>query len=120
MINSLRDQAGQVQHRGSAHAGADVGRARGQITELRIVGEIEFALERAVDFIDQLERALQLQTGADRLHAQMIFFVDHDAERLPAIHDNGAADTFGRMLATNEMTFDQDLFFGRGKILQHL
>ena len=48
----------------------------------------------------------------------MIFFVDHDAERLPAIHDDGAADAFGGMLATNQMPLDQHLFFDRGKVLQ--
>ena len=52
----------------------------------------------------------QLQAGADRLHAQMIFFIDHDAERLPPIHDNRAADTLGRVLATDEMALDQHLF----------
>ena len=80
LIISLKTRPGQMQHGRGAHAGADVGRTGGQITELRVVSEIEFALERAVDFVDQLERVLQLQAGADRLHAQMILLVDHDAQ----------------------------------------
>jgi len=33
----------------------------------------------------------------------MIFLVDHDAERLPAIHDDCAACTFGGVLAADQM-----------------
>ena len=50
----------------------------------------------------------------------MIFLVDHDAQRLPAIHDHGAADTFGRVLATDQMALDQHLLLQRRKILQQL
>ena len=56
-----QNEAGQMQHGRGAHAGADIGRAGGQIAELRVVGEIELRLERAVDFVDELEGALQLQ-----------------------------------------------------------
>ena len=91
-----------------------------EIAELLIVGEVEFAFERAVHFVDQLEGAFQLQAGADRLHAQMILLVDHDAERLLAIHDHRAADALGGVLAADEMALDEHLFFERGKILQQL
>ena len=113
-----QDQTGQMQHGGRAHAGADVRRARGQITEPLIVSEFEFALQRGVDLVEKLERLFQLQTRAHRLHSQMIFFVDHDAERLAAIHDHRAARALCRMLATNEMSLDQNLFFQRGQVLQ--
>jgi hypothetical protein len=43
-------------------SGADVRRARGEIAKPRIVSEIEFALERAVDLVDELEGVLQLQS----------------------------------------------------------
>src|SRR4051812_9586422 len=102
-----------MQHRGSAHTCAHIRGASSQITELWVIGEIEFALEGAVNFINQFESSLQLQAGADRLHTQVIFLIDHDAERLPAIHDNGAANTFGSMLAANQMALDQNLFFSR-------
>ena len=113
-----QDKAGQMEHGGGAHAGADIRRASGQITEPRVVGEIEFRLERAVHFIDELERALQLQTRADRLHPQVIFLVDHDAQRLPAIHDHGAAHALRRMFAADEVALDQYLLLQRGKVLQ--
>ena len=50
----------------------------------------------------------------------MIFLVNHDAERLLAIHDHRAANAFGGVLATDEMALDQHLFFERGKILKQL
>ena len=83
-----------------------------------IVRDVEFALECAIDFIDELERTLELQPRTDRLHAQVIFLVKHDAEGLLAIHDYRAAKAFGRVFATDEMAFNQDLFFQSGKILQ--
>ena len=49
----------------------------------------------------------------------MILLVDHDAERLPPIHDDGAADALRRVLATDQMPLDQHLLFQRGQILQH-
>ena len=48
----------------------------------------------------------------------MIFLVDHDAERLPAIHDDCAACTFGGVLAADQMPLDQHLFLQSGKVLQ--
>ncbi len=113
-----QDKTGKMQHGRGPHAGADVGRAGGQITEPRVVGEIELRLERAVDLVDELERALQLETGANRLHPQVVFLVHHDAQRLAAIHDDRAAHTLRRMLAADEMPLDQDLFFQRRKVLQ--
>src|ERR1700730_17098603 len=107
-----------MKHGGGAHAGADVRRTRRQITEPRVVGEIELRFERAVYFVDELERALQLQTGPDRLHPQMIFFIHHDAQGLAAIHDDRAADTLRGVLAADEMALDEDLLLEGRKVLQ--
>jgi hypothetical protein len=109
-----------MQHRGSAHPGAHIRRARGQISETLIVGELQFIFEGAVDFIDKLECLFQLQTGSDRLHAQVVLFIDHNAEGLPAIHHDRAAGALGSVLATDQMAFDKDLLLERGKILQSL
>ena len=48
----------------------------------------------------------------------MIFLVDHDAERLPAIHDHCAACAFGGVLPADQMPLDQHLLFQGGKILE--
>ena len=47
-----------MQHRRSAHPGADIRRAGGEVTELLVVGDVELALEDAIDFVDELEGAL--------------------------------------------------------------
>jgi hypothetical protein len=107
-----------MKHRGGPHAGADVRRASRQITEPRVIGEIQFSFQRAVHFIDQLKCALQLQAGANRLHPQMVFLVDHDAQGLPAVHDHRAPDALRRMLAADQMALDQHLLFQCGKVLQ--
>jgi len=78
----------------------------GQITKALVVGKFELVLERGVDFIEKFEGLFQLQTRAHRLHPEMIFLVDHDAERLPPIHDHCAAGAFGRVLAADQMALD--------------
>ena len=98
-----------MQHRGRAHSSTDVRRACGQISKPRIEGEVQFAFERAIDFIDEFECLFQLQAGTNRLHPQMIFLVDHDAKSLPPIHDDCAAGALGGVLATDQMAFHQDL-----------
>jgi hypothetical protein len=107
-----------MQHRRSAHSRSHIGRASGQISELRVVGKIEFAFERAVHFVHQFECLPQLQTAPDGLHPQMVLFINHHAEGLLAIHDNSAAYTFGRMFATNEMAFYQHLLFESRQVLE--
>src|SRR6476469_9681877 len=109
-----------MEHCRSAHASADVCRASRKIPETLIVGDVEFAFESAVNFVDQFERAFQLQSRANRLHPEMIFLVDHDAKRLLAIHDDRTATAFGGVLPTDEMALDEHLFFKRRKILKQL
>src|SRR4051794_976519 len=48
----------------------------------------------------------------------MVLFVDHDAERLPAVHHHRAADALRRVLAADQMPLHQHLFLERGEILQ--
>src|SRR5262245_13328709 len=106
-----------MQHRRSTHASPDVRRASGQISKSWIEGEVEFAFKRGVDLIDQLECLFQLKTGTNGLHPEMIFFVDHDAERLPPIYNHRAARAFRGMLAADQVALDQHLLFQRREIL---
>ena len=48
----------------------------------------------------------------------MIFFVDHDAERLPPVHHHRAASALGRMLTADQMALHQHLLVQCGQILQ--
>ena len=85
-FDDLRDlvvehERGQVHHGGGAHAGADVGRARGEIADLRREGEVELLLQLRVELVDRLEQRLELEARAQRLDAEVVLLVDHDAER---------------------------------------
>src|ERR1043166_5468903 len=96
-----------MQHRGRAQTGAHVRRAGSEITEPLVVSELELAFERTVDLVHELERLLQLQAGADRLHAQMVLFVDHDAEGLAPVHDDRATCAFCGVFTADEMPLNQ-------------
>src|SRR5215831_5227913 len=65
-----------------------------------------------------LASLFQLKTGPNRLHPKMIFFVDHNTERLSAIHHHRAARALGGMLATDQMALDQHLFVQCCQVLQ--
>ena len=55
LIWSLEHERGQVHHGRGAHAGADVGRAGGEVADLGREGEIELLLQLGVDLVDRLE-----------------------------------------------------------------
>ena len=113
-----QDKPRQMQHRRSTHAGPDVGRASGQISKSRIEGEVEFAFKRRINLIDELKCLFQLKTRTNGLHPEMIFLVDHYAERLPPIHHHRAARALRGMLTTDQVALDQHLLVQRRQILQ--
>ena len=54
-------QPGQMQHRADADAGAEIGRARGQIAQFGVEGVIELLLQFRIQLIDRRPRLAQLQ-----------------------------------------------------------
>ena len=90
-----------MQHRGGAHPSTHIRRARGQVSKPRVESKIQFAFKSGIDFIDKFEGLFQLQTRTNRLHPQMIFFVDHDTEGLPPIYDHRAASALRCVFATD-------------------
>ena len=52
---------------------------------------------------------VEIEAGEDRLHAQVILLVDHDAEVLGTIDDGRAAGSLGSVFAADQVAFDQDL-----------
>ena len=107
-----------MQHRRRAHAGANVGGTGRQISKPWIKCEVQFAFQRRVDFVYEFERLFQLESRTNRLHPQMIFFVDHDAERLPPVHHHGAPSALGGMLTADQVPLHEHLLVQCGKILQ--
>ena len=110
----------KVQHGRGAHAGANIRGAGGEITEVGIKSEIQRGLELAIHAVDHVEDIAKLEPAADRLHAEVVLLVDHDAEGLAGIRHHRAADGFGSVLAADEVTLDKDLFFQWRKGFQRL
>ena len=115
-----QDQAGQMQHGADAHAGAEVGRAGGQVAELGAEGEIELALQFGVDLVDGHARPAELQAGPQGLHPQMVLLVDHHAERFLLVDDQAAAGVLGGVFAADQMALDENLFVQRPQVIHRL
>ena len=110
------DEARKVHHGRGAEAGADIGRARREVTEFRMERVGHAILEEEVGFVVDLVGLAQLQPRQQRLHAQVILLVDHDAELLVAADHHRAARAFRGVLAADEVAFDEDLFLQRREI----
>lgn len=50
-----------------------------------------------------------MQAGAQRLHAEVVFLVDHHAEGFLLVDDEAAAGALGGVLAADEVALDEDL-----------
>ena len=116
----VEHERGQVHHGRGAHAGADVGRAGGEVADLGREGEVEFLLQLRVELVDGLEQRLELQAGAQRLDAEVVLLVDHDAERAVLADDEAAAGVLGGVLAADEVLLDEDLLFERREVLHRV
>ena len=106
-----RGQHGQVQHDGCAQAGADVGRAGGQVAEALVIGERQRRFDKGRDAVCRVEAFLRAQTGADDLQAEVILLADHDGYAAVPGNDQPAAVL--RQLGGDEVFLDQTGRFGR-------
>ena len=92
-LDDLRDlviehERGQVHHGGGAHAGADVGRAGGQVAVLGVPGPAQLALQRLVEGHRQLEVGVAAQPGADDLEPDVVLLVEHQRVDLVAADEH--------------------------------
>ena len=62
-----------MEHDAHAHAGAHVGGASGQITELFVKSIRDALFDRVVDVVDAFPSGHQIQAALHHLHAQMVF-----------------------------------------------
>jgi hypothetical protein len=65
----------QVEHDADTDAGADIGRAGGQVAEARVEAVVELGLEGVVDLVDLLPGLFQLQAGAETWMRQVVLLV---------------------------------------------
>ena len=110
-------QPRQVQHRAHANAGAQVGGAGGEIAAFFRVGKIEAMLELGVKLVDGGPGVADLQPRQQRLHAEVIFLVDHHADALVLTEHEAAAGVFRGVFAADEMSLDENLFVERGQLV---
>ena len=76
-------------------------------------GEIKRVLQFRICLVDHGKDLVQLESGTDRLHTEVILLVDHEAESLGRVHHNGASSPLGRMLAADEVALNEHLLFQR-------
>ena len=69
-----------MQHHADPDAGADVGRAGGQVAELRAECEGELFFELVVQVVDGVPDFAQAKPGEHELDAEVVFLVDHDGD----------------------------------------
>ena len=68
-----------------------------------------FSLDQVVDAVDLLPDALQVQAALHDLDAQVVLFVDHQAELLVAVDGHGAGALALGVLAADQLAFDEEL-----------
>lgn len=103
------DEGWQVEHDADSQPGADIGRARGQVTQFLGEGVREFAFEQIVQFVHPFPCRGQIQSALHDLETQVVFFVDHDAEAFLGIQDDRAGSFRFAQLVADELSFHQEL-----------
>lgn len=112
-----QDEAGQVEHDGGAHAGAYVGGAGGEVAEAGGECVVEGGFEVGIDLVCGVPCFFEAVAWLDALDAQVVFFVEHDAEELVLADDEAATSVFGCVFAGDEVLFDEHLFFDGGEFI---
>ena len=110
-----QDQPGQMQHGADADAGAEIGRAGGQITQVRAESVIEFALQFGIHLVDGHPGLPSCRPGRSacmRRWSSSLIITQSDSS---LVEDQAAAGAFGGVLAADEMPLDQNLFVQRGQ-----
>lgn len=106
-----QNHARQMEHGGGSHAGAQIGRAGGEVAEFGIEGEGDLFGEFVVHPIQCCERLTEVQPGADALHAEVVLLIDHDGNRLLPTDHGGAPGTFGGLFPADEVLFHENQLF---------
>jgi hypothetical protein len=106
-----------MEHCADADAGTEISGAGGKVTDIRAEGVFELPFEGGIRLINGEPGLLELEAGAERLHAEMVLLIDHDAKGFVAIEDQAAAGILGGVFAANEMALDENLFVQRREIV---
>lgn len=103
------DQGGQVEHDTDAQTGSHVGGARGQVSQGLREGVGELALKNIVEFVHPFPCRLQVEAAVHHLQAQVVLFVDHDAEAFFGVEDHRPSSLRFAQLMADQLPLHQEL-----------
>src|SRR5436190_128986 len=98
-----------MEHDADAEAGADIGRAGGEVSETVVVGVRDASFNEVVEFVDLFPSSAEIETTLEDLDSQVVLFVDHHAHLLTLVDEHGAGAFGIGMLAADELALDQEL-----------
>ena len=76
---------------GGSHGGTEVGWARGNVTEVVVVGELQFFFDVSGSSAESLENGSDVSSWLHRNDSELILFVDPDEEGLVIIVEDTSA-----------------------------
>src|ERR1035437_4244799 len=111
--NFLRQhQPRQMYEYRGTHAGSHIRRTGREKTELRVIRKGDPCTKLAVNPIERRVGRTKLETGLQRLHAEVILLIDHDAQAVRQVHGGAATQRMLRLesreLLADEMTLEQN------------
>src|SRR5438552_10226852 len=109
-------QRGKVDEHRRSHSGADVGRARGQVSQLVAESIVQVLRQFIIDGVHRFPRGAKLESGSERLKPQMILFVHHRRDALVGEDEKAAKLAVVREVVADEMTLDQELAIERSQL----
>ena len=94
-----------MQQERRAHPRAGIGRERGQVAKLLVERKLVLPRKRVVDAETRLCRAEQIIPRANRLNAQVVILIHHDADAAVALDQHGGGFRAAQQVAADEGTF---------------
>lgn len=110
LLDLLGDnESREVEHDADANPRTDIRGASRQVTELFVESEADPFFELVVDVGNFFPAAVEIETASQRLDADVVFFIDHQADVFGLIEADAArAFAFGEF-AADELAFDEEL-----------
>ena len=102
-------QRRQVEHHAHADAGAHVGRAGREIAKPRVKRIRHDLPDLLVDHLDLLPDPTQVEAAVDTLDAEVILFVDHQADLFELVDRHAAGPMGVGVFTADELPFDEKL-----------
>ena len=98
-----------MQHHTDSHPRTDIRGAGGQKAESIVERIGHTLLDQVINVIDSFPSGLQVQTAVDDLNAQVILFIDQDAESFIGIDQYASRTVRFRQLAADQLPLHEEL-----------